>query len=82
MEDGDHFGRTAGDPNNYTTGWIGRYNVVLALLPYNGKVNASSAAASVRSGYTSLRPALLVGICGEDPKKGKGEDNVVSDPHL
>jgi nucleoside phosphorylase len=76
-EDGDHFGRAAGDPNNYITGRIGKYNVVLALLPHMGKVNASSAAVSVRSSYTSLRLALLVGICGGVLKKGKGEDDEV-----
>jgi nucleoside phosphorylase len=76
-EDGDHFGRAAGDPNNYTTGRIGKYNVVLALLPHMGKVNAASAAASVQSSYTGLRLALLVGICGGVPKKGKGEDDEV-----
>ena len=56
-EDGDHFGRAAGDPNNYTTGRIGKYNVVLALLPHTGKVNAASTAASVRSSYTGLTAA-------------------------
>jgi nucleoside phosphorylase len=76
-EDGDRYGRAAKDPNNYTTGRIGKYNVVLALLPHMGTVGAASAAASVRSSYTGLRLALLVGICGGVPKKGKGEDDEV-----
>jgi nucleoside phosphorylase len=76
-EDGDRYGRADGDPNNYTTGWIGKYNIVLALLPQMGKVNAASAAASVRSSYTGLRLALLVGICGGVPRKGAGEDDEV-----
>jgi nucleoside phosphorylase len=76
-EDGDQFGRAAGDPNTYTTGRIGNHNVVLVLLPHIGKVNAAGAAASVRSSYTSLKLALLVGICGGVPKKGEGEDSEV-----
>jgi nucleoside phosphorylase len=76
-EDGDRYGRAAGDPNTYTTGRIGKYNVVLVLLSHMGKVNAASAAASVRSSYTGLRLALLVGICGGVPKKGEAEDDEV-----
>ncbi|KAF3798801.1 hypothetical protein GCG54_00008259 [Colletotrichum gloeosporioides] len=35
-EDGDKFGRARGDPNRYTTGRIGKYNVVMALLASMG----------------------------------------------
>lgn len=66
-EDGDPYGRAAGDTNNYTTGCVGKYNVVLALLPHMGKVNAASAVASMRSSYSSLRLALLIGVCGAVP---------------
>src|SRR5436190_3477 len=76
-EDGDRYGRVAGDLNSYTTGSIGKYNVVLALLPHMGKVNAASATASIRSSYTGLRLALLVGICGGVPKKGDDEDEIL-----
>lgn len=66
-EDGDQYGRANGDPNSYTTGRIGDYNVVLALLPHMGKVNAASAATSMRSSYPQIRLALLVGVCGGVP---------------
>ncbi|KAH7153734.1 hypothetical protein DER46DRAFT_560503 [Fusarium sp. MPI-SDFR-AT-0072] len=66
-ENGDPYGRAAGDPNNYTTGRIGKYNVVLALLPGIGKTNAASAVASMRSSYGGLRLALLIGVCGAMP---------------
>jgi len=46
--------------------------VVLILLSETGKGNAASAAASVRSSYTGLRLALLVGVCGGVPRTGKG----------
>ncbi|KAJ4024937.1 hypothetical protein NW752_002391 [Fusarium irregulare] len=66
-ENGDPYGRAAGDPNNYTTGRIGRYNVVMALLPGMGKTNAASAVSSMRSSYGGLRLALLIGVCGAMP---------------
>ncbi|KAJ0413145.1 nucleoside phosphorylase domain-containing protein [Aspergillus carlsbadensis] len=66
-EAGDRFGRAPGDCNTYTTGRIGRYNVVLALLPNMGKVSAASAAASLHHSYRGLRLAILVGICGGVP---------------
>ncbi|KAH7110651.1 hypothetical protein B0J13DRAFT_661792 [Dactylonectria estremocensis] len=72
-EDGDQYGRAAGDPNSYTTGRVGIYNVVLALLPHMGKTSAASAATSIRSSYGSLRLALLVGVCGGMPCGRDGE---------
>ncbi|KAH6989834.1 putative kinesin [Ilyonectria destructans] len=66
-EDSDRYGRAVGDPNSYTTGRIGKYNVVLALLPHMGKTNAASAAASMQSSYGGLQLALLVGMCGAIP---------------
>ncbi|KAF7532252.1 hypothetical protein G7Z17_g13661 [Cylindrodendrum hubeiense] len=71
-KDGDQYGRAPGDPNSYMTGCVGNYNVVLALLPHMGKINAASAAASMRSSYGGLRLALLVGVCGGMPR---GEDS-------
>jgi nucleoside phosphorylase len=76
-EDGDQYGRAAGDDNSYTTGRIGKYTVVLALLPHMGKANAAGAAASIRSSYSSLRLALLVGICGGVPRACNGEDDEI-----
>ncbi|KAH7132719.1 nucleoside phosphorylase domain-containing protein [Dactylonectria macrodidyma] len=72
-ENGDQYGRAAGDPNSYTTGRVGKYNVVLALLPDMGKANAAGAAASMRSSYGGLRLALLVGVCGGMPRGRDGE---------
>lgn len=66
--DGDTYGRAADDLNSYTTGCMGHYDVVLALLPYMGKTNAASAAASMRSSYTRLRLVFLVGVCGATPR--------------
>ncbi|KAK5064345.1 hypothetical protein LTR84_000178 [Exophiala bonariae] len=76
-DDGDQYGRAAGDDNSYTTGRIGKYAVVLALLPHMGKANAAGAAAGLRSSYSSLRLALLVGTCGGVPRVGHGENDEI-----
>lgn len=72
-EDGDRYGKVAGDHNNYTTGRIGNYNVVLALLYRMGTTKATSAAQSMRLSYNQLRLTLLVGICGGVPRVGDSE---------
>ncbi|KAF3062881.1 hypothetical protein CFAM422_010417 [Trichoderma lentiforme] len=77
-EDGDRYGRAAGDLNTYTTGRIGKHNVVLALLPQMGKSNAAAAAASFRSSYNNVELALLVGVCGGVPRaSSSAEDEIL-----
>lgn len=76
-DDGDPYGRAAGDVNSYTTGRISMYDVVLALLPAMGKINAVSAPASIRLSYSGLRVALLVGICSAVPRAGNGGDDEI-----
>ncbi len=70
---GDLYGKAAGDCNIYATGRMGHHNAVLLLLPDMGKANAAGAAASLRSSYSGLRLALLVGICGGVPRAGNRE---------
>ncbi|KAI8721385.1 hypothetical protein NCS52_00586000 [Fusarium sp. LHS14.1] len=77
-QDGDRYGRAPNDPNTYTTGRIGNFNVVLALLPRMGKTNAASAAASIATSYSGLRMALLVGVCGAAPRN-KDEEILLGD---
>ncbi|UKZ96879.1 uncharacterized protein TrAFT101_011654 [Trichoderma asperellum] len=76
-EEGDQYGRAQGDLNTYTTGRIGKHNVVLALLPHIGKSNAAAAAASFRSSYTHVELALLVGVCGGVPRVGGYEEDEI-----
>ncbi|RVD88036.1 uncharacterized protein DFL_002235 [Arthrobotrys flagrans] len=66
-DDGDGYGRAPEDQNTYRTGRIGRYNVVLALLPGMGKANAASVASGFRSSFRGIEIALIVGICGGVP---------------
>jgi len=66
-EDEELYTKARGDPNAYTTGRIGKHNVVLAHMPGMGKVASASVASSFRSSFSDIRLGLLVGICGGMP---------------
>ncbi|KAF3231759.1 hypothetical protein TWF128_004500 [Orbilia oligospora] len=78
-DEGDPYGRVDGDQNTYTTGRIGRHNIVLALLPNIGKSNAARVATGLRSSYSRLQLALLVGICGGLPADKDGNEILLGD---
>ncbi|RFN50666.1 zinc finger protein [Fusarium flagelliforme] len=63
----DRYGRADGDTNTYITGCIGKHNVVVVMLLDMGTVGAAAATACLRSSYTGLKLAILVGICGGVP---------------
>lgn len=67
-EQDEKLGKAAGDSNYYTVGCMGNTPVVLLLLPGEGKVDAASAAASLRSSYNNLSTVFVVGTCGALPK--------------
>ncbi|KAG9249446.1 uncharacterized protein F5Z01DRAFT_746111 [Emericellopsis atlantica] len=77
------FNKTPGDPNLYSTGVIGRHNVVLAHMPGIGVANAASVASACKTSYPNIRLGLVVGICGIVPGDGSDErvlgDIVISD---
>ncbi|KAF6811252.1 pfs domain-containing protein [Colletotrichum sojae] len=77
--DDDDLGKAPGDTNTYTTGRIGRHNVVMALLPGMGKANAASVTAALRSSYTGLKLALLTGVCGGVPTPDGRTEVVLGD---
>ncbi|KAM6484223.1 hypothetical protein HDV62DRAFT_315358 [Trichoderma sp. SZMC 28011] len=62
----------------YTTGRIGRHNVVVALLTSTEKLTAVTGIMQSRLLYSQLKLYLLVGICGAVPKfdHGEGEKNI------
>ncbi|PNP60667.1 hypothetical protein FNYG_14581 [Fusarium nygamai] len=64
----DPYGRADGDTNTYITGRIGEHNIALAVLPNIGTASTAAAIASLRSSYTGLKLAILVGICGGVPR--------------
>ncbi|KAL2675661.1 hypothetical protein Neosp_011851 [[Neocosmospora] mangrovei] len=75
----EDYGRAVGDPNIYTNGRVGAFNIVIVLLSGMGKVKATSATASLRSSYPNLELALVTGICGGIPITGAGKELVLGD---
>ncbi|KAL3478522.1 hypothetical protein BJX99DRAFT_256418 [Aspergillus californicus] len=61
------YSKAKGDPNAYTTGVIGKHNVVVAHMPGMGKVSAAGVAVGLRISFPNIQLALVVGICGGVP---------------
>ncbi|KAG7402588.1 Nephrocystin-3 [Fusarium oxysporum f. sp. rapae] len=78
-DDGSPFDKEPGDPNAYSTGVIGRHNVVLAHMPGMGKANAAAVAAKCHMSFPSIRLALVVGVCGVVPFRRNGDEIVLGD---
>ncbi|KAJ2902704.1 NB-ARC and ankyrin domain protein [Zalerion maritima] len=76
---GPPFDKAPSDANAYTTGSIGRHNVVLVHIPNMGKGSAAVAAADCLHSFQSIRLALLVGICGGVPQDSNGEEILLGD---
>ncbi|KAL4941133.1 hypothetical protein BDV06DRAFT_229872 [Aspergillus oleicola] len=75
-EDGDRYGKALGDQNAYTTGIIGKHNVVLAHMPGIGRGHAAKVAATFHSSFEGIKVALVVGVCGGVPTGTGGSDNI------
>lgn len=73
------YGKTTGDPNQYTTGVIGRHNVVVVHMPGMGKSNGASVAANCQASFPYLKLVLVVGICGGVPFTKSGAEIVLGD---
>lgn len=71
---GPLYDKAAGDPNAYSTGAIGRHNVVLAHMPGMGKASAAAVAAHCRASFPNIRLALIVGVCGVVPFRSDSSD--------
>ena len=61
------YDKAAGDPNAYSTGAVGRHNVVLVHMPGMGKASAAAVAANCRASFPNIKLALIVGVCGVVP---------------
>jgi nucleoside phosphorylase len=71
------YGKAPGDPNAYTTGRMGGYDVVLAFMPGMGKVNSANVAAGFRASFPRIKLGLVVGICGGVPNGTDDEKEVL-----
>ncbi|KAG6979501.1 hypothetical protein FocnCong_v010031 [Fusarium oxysporum f. sp. conglutinans] len=78
-DDGLPFDKEPGDPNAYSIGVIGRFNVVLAYMPGMGKVNAATVAANCGKSFPSIKLALVVGICGIVPFGPAKDESILGD---
>ncbi|RKK19196.1 hypothetical protein BFJ66_g17672 [Fusarium oxysporum f. sp. cepae] len=70
------FDKEPGDHNAYSTGVIGRHNVILAYMPGIGKVNAATVASNCGKSFPGIKLALVVGICGVVPF-GPNKDEII-----
>ncbi|KAF5694817.1 ankyrin protein 3 [Fusarium denticulatum] len=78
-DDGPRFDKEPGDPNAYSTGVIGRFNVVLAYMPGMGKVNAATVATNCGKSFPCIKLALVVGICGVVPFSPTKDEIILGD---
>lgn len=78
-DDGPPYDKFPGDPNTYSTGAIGRHNVVLVHMSGMGTVNAALVASNCRSSFPNIKLALVVGICGAVPWGPDGTEIVLGD---
>ena len=78
-DDGPPYDKAPGDPNAYSTGTIGRHNVVLAHMPGMGKANAAAVAANCRASFPNIKLAVVVGICGVAPSPSHSVEIVLGD---
>ncbi|KFA80741.1 hypothetical protein S40288_10363, partial [Stachybotrys chartarum IBT 40288] len=76
-DDGPSYDKAPGDPNAYSTGVVGRHNVVLAHMPGMGTVNAAAVASNCRTSFPNIKLALVVGICGVTPFGGDRQPEIV-----
>lgn len=66
-DEGPPYDKAPGDPNVYSTGVIGRHNVVLAHMSGMGKISAALVASRCQTSFPNIKLALVVGICGVVP---------------
>ncbi|RYO93786.1 hypothetical protein DL763_004271 [Monosporascus cannonballus] len=78
-DDGPPYDKAPGDPNAYSTGAVGRHNVVLAHMPGMGKANAAAVAANCRASFPNIKLAVVVGVCGVAPFSPDGDEIVLGD---
>ncbi|KAF6823032.1 kinesin light chain [Colletotrichum plurivorum] len=78
-EDFPGFDKAPGDPNAYSTGTVGRHNVVLTHMPGMGKANATAVASNCRASFPGIKLALVVGVCGVVPFDHEGREIVLGD---
>ncbi|KAL2864110.1 nucleoside phosphorylase domain-containing protein [Aspergillus lucknowensis] len=70
-------GKSNNDPNTYTLGRIGYWNVVLAYLPHKGKVSSASTSAMLLASFPQIELVIVVGVCGGVPHPQSHRDDEI-----
>lgn len=78
-KEGPPFSKATGDPNSYTTGIIGRHNVVLAHMPGMGVSSAARVASCCKMSFPNIALGIVVGICGVVPSNRDQGERVMGD---
>ncbi|KAH7201437.1 hypothetical protein DER44DRAFT_443222 [Fusarium oxysporum] len=78
-DEGPPFDKASGDPNAYSTGVIGRHNVVLSYMSGMGIANAAAVASNCGKSFPGIKLALVVGVCGVVPFKPNKDEIVLGD---
>ncbi|GLI81885.1 hypothetical protein PoHVEF18_010279 [Penicillium ochrochloron] len=78
-DDGPPYDKAPNDPNAYSTGAIGRHNVVLAYMPGTGKASAAAVTAKCHTSFPNIKLAIVVGVCGAVPFSRDGREIVLGD---
>lgn len=76
-DDGPAYDKANGDLNAYSTGSIGRHNVVLAHMPGIGIGNASIVASHCRWSFPNIKLAIITGVCGAVPYNPAGNQEII-----
>ena len=78
-DDNIRYGKAPGDTNSYTAGVISRHNVILAYCSTIGSNSAAQVAVNLRTSFTAIRIAFVVGICGVSPFTAEHGEIVLGD---
>ncbi|GES66309.1 purine and uridine phosphorylase [Aspergillus terreus] len=70
-------GKSNNDPNTYTLGQIGYWNVVLAYLPHKGKVSSASTSAMLLASFPKIELVIVAGVCGGVPNPPSRRDDEI-----
>jgi nucleoside phosphorylase len=62
--------------NAYTTGWMGRHNVVLVQMSGPGKIAGANTVDALLKSFPKVDLALVVGVCGGTPNHPETKEEI------
>jgi nucleoside phosphorylase len=64
------------ESNTYTTGWMGRHNVVLVQMSGPGKLAGAHTAGALLKSFPKVNLVLVVGVCGGTPNHPETKEEI------